>query len=276
MRSYRLDTEYADPTPLKVRIDTHMRYSERPDDPTTDVLTALDLTGTEHLADIGCGDARFLAHLSGSGHQGPLVGIDTSPAMVAAANAVPGVRGVFGSADRIPFDDNSFDALTARHMLHHLANPIAALREFRRTTKPGGMVAVVVNHPGTYPHTTELVAAHAATYGLGADHAVTMTVDSDTLPELMSEVFGEVRIQRTDNALVFDTPDPLVRFSEALFTFYGVTPNHPRRQAILNDLREDVEDWFTHHPGRTWRDPKGYIVATAVVDHQGSAPSAST
>ncbi|MFI7670195.1 class I SAM-dependent methyltransferase [Nocardia sp. NPDC049526] len=274
MCSYRLDAEYAEPTPLKVRIDTHERYSEFPDDPTANVLTALELTGTEHLADIGCGDARFLAHLADNGHRGPLVGIDTSPAMVAAANGVPGVRGVFGSADRIPFDDNSFDALTARHMLYHLANPLAALREFRRTTKPGGTVAVVVNHPGTYPYTTELVAAHAATYGLGVGEA--MTVDSDTLPELMSEVFGKVRIQRSDNALVFDTPDPLVRFAEALFTFYGVTPNHPRRRAILNDLREDVEDWFTHHPGKTWRDPKGYIVATAVVDHQGSAPSAST
>ncbi|MEV6138290.1 class I SAM-dependent methyltransferase [Nocardia sp. NPDC051990] len=274
MCSYRLDAEYADPTPLKVRIDTHEHYSERPDDPIADVLTALELTGTEDLADIGCGDARFLAHLAGGGHQGALVGIDTSPAMVAAANAVPRVRGVFGSADRIPFDDNSFDVLTARHMLYHLPNPVAALREFRRTTKPGGRVAVVVNHPGTHPHTTELVAAHAATYGLDVADAV--TVDSDTLPALMSEVFGEVRIQRSDNALVFDTPDPLVRFAEALFTFYGVTPNHPRRQVILNDLREDVEDWFTHHPGRTWRDPKGYIVATAVVDYQGSAPAAST
>ncbi|MEV5834592.1 class I SAM-dependent methyltransferase [Nocardia sp. NPDC052112] len=276
MCSYRLHAEYADSTPLKVRIDTHERYSEQPDDPTADVLAALDLTGTEHLADIGCGDARFLAQLAGSGHQGPLVGIDTSPAMVAAANAVPGVRGVYGSADRIPFDDNSFDTVTARHMLYHLANPVAALREFRRTTKPGGTVAVVVNHPGTCPHTTELVAAHAATYGIGAAETVTMTVDSDTLPALMSDVFGEVRIRRTDNALVFDTPDPLVRFAEALFSFYGVTPNHPRRQAILNDLREDVEDWFAHHPGRTWRDPKGYIVATTVVDHQGSAPAAST
>ncbi|WP_433734227.1 class I SAM-dependent methyltransferase [Nocardia sp. CA-129566] len=264
MCSYRLDAEYADPTPLKVRIDTHQRYSERPDDPAAAVLAALALTGTEHLADIGCGDARFLAQLAASGHQGPLVGIDTSPAMVAAADAVPGVRGVFGSAERIPFDDNSFEVITARHMLYHVADPIAALREFRRTTKPGGSVSVVVNHPGTYPYTSELVAAHAATYGAGS--AVTMTVDSDTLPEMMTRVFGDVRMHRSDNALVFDTPEPLVRFAEALLTLYGVTPNHPRRQAILTDLREDVEDWFTHHPEHTWRDPKGYLVATAVVE----------
>jgi len=266
MCSYRLDAEYADPTPLKVRIDTHERYSERPDDPAADVLAALALTGTEHLADIGCGDARFLAQLAAAGHQGPLVGIDTSPAMIAAADAVPRVRGVFGSAERIPFDDNSFDVITARHMLYHVPDPMAALREFRRTTKPGGSVTVVVNHPGTCPYTGELVAAHAATYGVGAGSAVINTVDSDTLPEMMAQVFGAVRIHRSDNALVFDTPEPLVRFAEALFTFHGVPPNHPRRQAILTDLREDVEDWFTHHPGRTWHDPKGYIVATAVLE----------
>ncbi|WP_330255293.1 class I SAM-dependent methyltransferase [Nocardia sp. NBC_00565] len=266
MCSYRLDAEYADPTPLQVRIDTHEKYSERPDDPGADVLAALSLTGTEHLADIGCGDARFLADLAARGHQGPLVGIDIAPAMVAEANAIPGVRGVFGSADRIPFDDDSFDVITARHMLYHVGNPPSALAEFRRATKAGGSVTVVVNHPRACPYTGELVAAHAATYGVTVGDAFAGTVDSDTLPAMMSDVFGDIRIHRSDNALVFDTPDPLIRFAEALFAFYGIPTHHPRRQDISADLRQDIEDWFTHHPGRTWRDPKGYIVVTAVVD----------
>ncbi|MCP2314898.1 Methyltransferase domain-containing protein [Nocardia amikacinitolerans] len=263
--SSRLDAEYADPTPLRVRIDTHERYSEKPHDPGGEVLAALALSGAEYLADVGCGDARFLARLVAYGHRGPLLGIDTSPAMVAAAQAVPGVRGVRADARRIPFDDNTFDVLTARHMLYHVPDPAAALHEFRRTTKPGGTVAVVVNHPETCPYIGELVDAHAASYGIEPDAAPPRTVDSETLPRLMSDIFGDVRVQRCDNALVFDSPAPLIRFAEAIFGCRGIEPDHPDRDAILADLSADVEDWFVHHPGRTWRDPKGYLVATALV-----------
>ncbi|MEV0032235.1 class I SAM-dependent methyltransferase [Nocardia sp. NPDC050793] len=263
--SSRLDAEYADPTPLRVRIDTHERYSEEPHDPSADVLAALDLSGTEYLADVGCGDARFLAKLVALGHRGPLLGIDTSAAMVAAADSVPGVRGIRADARRIPFDDNSFDVLTARHMLYHVPDPATALREFRRTTKPGGTVAVVVNHAETCLHLGELVDAHAASYGIDLGETPFRSVDSETLPGLMSDVFGAVRVQRHDNALVFDTPAPLIRFAEAIFGPRGIPADHPDRDAVLADLSADVEDWFAHHPGRTWRDPKGYVIATAVV-----------
>ncbi|WP_067846668.1 class I SAM-dependent methyltransferase [Nocardia lijiangensis] len=263
--SSRLDAEYADPAPLRVRIDTHARYSETTHDPGTDVLAALDLSGAEYLADVGCGDARFLARLMALGHRGPLVGIDTSAAMVAAAEAVPGVRGIRADARHIPFDDNTFDVLTARHMLYHVPDPQAALHEFRRTTKPGGTVAVVVNHAETCPHIGELVDAHAASYGIDLGEAPLRTVDSETLPGLMSDLFRAVRVQRRDNALVFDAPAPLIRFAEAIFGPRGIPADHPDRDAVLADLSADVEDWFAHHPGRTWRDPKGYVIATAIV-----------
>ncbi|WP_369797526.1 trans-aconitate 2-methyltransferase [Nocardia sp. CNY236] len=61
-------------------------------------MAALALTGSEDLADIGCGDGRFLAQLAEQGHHGRLVGLDNSTAMVAAADTVPGIEGVLGDA----------------------------------------------------------------------------------------------------------------------------------------------------------------------------------
>ncbi|MEV6279929.1 class I SAM-dependent methyltransferase [Nocardia sp. NPDC051832] len=261
----QLDAEYSDPTALQVRIDIHRRYSEKPHDPQADVLAAINLTGAEYLADIGCGDARFLASLAAAGHQGPLVGVDTSAAMVGSADLIPGVRGILADATRMPFDDNTFDVLTARHMLYHVPEPVAALAEFRRTTKPGGTVSVVVNRPRTCPRLRELITAHAATYGIDRTDAPPYTVDADSLPPLMNEVFGTATLLRRDNALVFDSPGPLIQFAESLFTFDGIGPGNPHRSAILTDLTADIEDWFTYHPGQAWRDPKGYLVATATV-----------
>ncbi|WP_228794426.1 class I SAM-dependent methyltransferase [Nocardia cyriacigeorgica] len=154
--------EYADPSGLRTRIETHARYSARRDDPIADVLSALALNGTEDLADIGCGDGRFLVELAASGHTGQLVGADIATPMAVAAAAVPACHGVRADARRLPFAANAFDVLTARHLLHHVAQPLAALAEFRRITRPGGVVAVVVNHPRPYRSLMNLLARHGA------------------------------------------------------------------------------------------------------------------
>ncbi|RBO86537.1 class I SAM-dependent methyltransferase [Nocardia puris] len=261
-----LASEYATLSPLQVRIDTHREHSERPDDPVSAVLGALALKGSEALADIGCGDGRFLADLRERGHRGRLVGLDSSAAMVTATAQLPDVRAVLGEAEALPFDDAEFDATTARHMLYHVPDPQRALRELRRVTRPGGRVVVVVNHAGTCARTRQLVLDRAAEHGISPTPGLLNAVDSTTLPDMMGEVFTDLHIRRYDNALVFHTPDPLLRFAEALFSFCGITPDHPHRSAILAALTTDIHTWFTTHPGQPWRDPKGYTVATATVE----------
>ncbi|WP_067650164.1 class I SAM-dependent methyltransferase [Nocardia harenae] len=261
-----LASEYADPTPLQVRIAAHRDYSERADDPAAAVLAAVRLTGAEDLADIGCGDARFLARLSAGGHAGRLVGVDTAPAMIAAANAVPGVDGVPGDIRALPFGDDEFDVCTARHMLYHVPDPPAALRELRRVTRPGGTVVLTVNHARTCARTRELVCLHARSHGLRPpDGMLNDAVHSATLPPMMREVFGDVTVENYDNALIFDRPRPLIAFAEALFSFCGVAAGEPRRAQVLGDVSDEVERWFAERPGAVWRDPKGYIVVAATV-----------
>ncbi|WP_040703620.1 MULTISPECIES: class I SAM-dependent methyltransferase [Nocardia] len=261
-----LASEYADTSPLQVRIDTHARHSEHPDDPITHVLDALELTGGEDLADIGCGDGRFLAHLARSGHRGRLVGVDNSPAMVTATAVVPGVEAVLAEAAALLFADDEFDRTTARHMLYHVPDPAAALREFARVTRPGGRVSVTVNHHATAACTRELITDCARPYGLRPAEHMTNGVDSTTLPDLMKTTIGEPQIQVFDNALVFDNAPPLIRFAEALFSFCGIDTASPHRAEILDAVTTEIRDWFASHPGRVWRDPKGYIVATAIIE----------
>ncbi|MCC3328286.1 class I SAM-dependent methyltransferase [Nocardia abscessus] len=260
-----LSSEYATTTPLQVRIDTHTHHSEHPDDPISAVLDALELTGTEALADIGCGDGRFLAQLAEHGHRGRLVGVDNSAAMVTTADARPGVSGVLGNAEQLPLTDGEFDRTTARHMLYHVPDPGQALRELRRITRPGGRVAVTVNHPGTCTRTRQLVLDHARRCGLNPAEELTNSVNSTTLAPMMRAVFPDTQIRRFDNALIFDTAAPLIRFAEALFSFCGVSHDSPHRAAILAAVTANIEEWFTNHRGEVWRDPKGYIVATAIL-----------
>ena len=47
-----------------------------------------------------------------------------------------------GDIMALPFEDASFDVVHAHQVLQHLADPVGALAEMRRVTRPGGIVAV--------------------------------------------------------------------------------------------------------------------------------------
>jgi demethylmenaquinone methyltransferase / 2-methoxy-6-polyprenyl-1,4-benzoquinol methylase len=72
-----------------------------------------------------------------------VVGLDQSPEMLAEARRRlgPNVRLVEGTAERLPFADASFDALTFTYLLRYVADPAATLRELARVVRPGGTMA---------------------------------------------------------------------------------------------------------------------------------------
>ncbi len=50
----------------------------------------------------------------------------------------------YGHATSLPFHDHSLDYVIASHVLEHVANPIAALAEWYRVLRPGGIIYLVV------------------------------------------------------------------------------------------------------------------------------------
>ncbi|MEV6975129.1 methyltransferase domain-containing protein [Kitasatospora sp. NPDC093806] len=101
------------------------------------------------VLDIGCGPGTItaeLAELVGPG--GRVVAADTSAEVLAAAARHAAGRGlanvVFEVADvhRLPYADGEFDVVHAHQVLQHVTDPVGALRELRRVTAEGGVVAV--------------------------------------------------------------------------------------------------------------------------------------
>jgi ubiquinone/menaquinone biosynthesis C-methylase UbiE len=67
---------------------------------------------------------------------------------------------VQADAARLPFADGAFDLVVARGVLHHLPDVTGALREWRRTLRPGGAVVLVSEPtPTVERHGTVLVRA---------------------------------------------------------------------------------------------------------------------
>jgi demethylmenaquinone methyltransferase/2-methoxy-6-polyprenyl-1,4-benzoquinol methylase len=78
-----------------------------------------------------------------------VVALDQSEEMLTGARAKlasdPGlarrIELVRGEAERLPFDDASFDCLTFTYLLRYVDDPAATLRELARVVRPGGTVA---------------------------------------------------------------------------------------------------------------------------------------
>ncbi len=91
------------------------------------------------LADIGGGTGNYALALRGEGWE-PVV-VDRSAEMLALA-AAKGLETVRADAQRLPFEDESFDAATMISMLHHVEDRDAALAEARRILRPGGRLVL--------------------------------------------------------------------------------------------------------------------------------------
>ena len=93
--------------------------------------------------EIGSGTGYFTLNLLQAGVVREAVATDISPGMLDALQASAdriGVRveTVVADAERLPFEDGSFDLVLGHAVLHHIPDLDQAFREFARVLKPGG------------------------------------------------------------------------------------------------------------------------------------------
>jgi SAM-dependent methyltransferase len=79
----------------------------------------------------------------------PVPGLDPRPIFVDCFKSFgtePNLADYYGHACALPFHDHSLDYVVASHVLEHVANPVAALAEWYRVVRPGGILYLVVPH----------------------------------------------------------------------------------------------------------------------------------
>jgi len=110
-----------------------------------EAIEMLDIQPSDHVLDVGCGTGFATEALLTKTDN--VYGLDQSAHQLEKAYAKFGKRGPVrfhrGDAERLPFADDSFDVVWSSGSIEYWPNPVDALEELRRITKPGGQVLVV-------------------------------------------------------------------------------------------------------------------------------------
>lgn len=94
------------------------------------------------ILDVGCGNGNLFTILPDGKYE--LFGIDFSEKMIIEAKEKCGDKASFlvGDAEKLPFDDNSFDIIVCNASFHHYINPDIVLMEMQRVLKDGGKLLI--------------------------------------------------------------------------------------------------------------------------------------
>ncbi len=93
------------------------------------------------ILDVGCGTGANLMMLS---EYGDAEGVDVSEDALSFCRERGLQKVRLGAAEELPYEDGTFDLVTAFDVVEHIDDDLAGLREMRRVLRPGGRVLLFV------------------------------------------------------------------------------------------------------------------------------------
>lgn len=105
------------------------------------------LAPEDSVLDIGCGPGAAVRSAASVVTAGLAAGVDRSPAMIDIARKrsaeLDNVSFEVGSAEALPFDDDTFTVVWTVHAFHHWENREQGLSEAHRVLAPGGRLLIL-------------------------------------------------------------------------------------------------------------------------------------
>ena len=206
-----LKHQYGTAERLRIRQEAHRLYSETTTDFAGWLFGLLDAQPGDLLLDVGCGPGTFSPRLRTRGVT--IVALDASLGMVKEVQAQGEAAQLPAQADAqaLPIASASCNRVMANHMLYHVPDQLAALREMRRVVKPGGRVLISANAAGNHAELLDLHEAAAAQLGMaalpGTDHRFN-TGDG----ERVRSVFPTAVLHDQHNAFAFPTTESALAY----------------------------------------------------------------
>lgn len=229
------------------------------------------LRAGQDLLDVGCGPGTITADLAAAVAPGRVVGVDRATEVLdEARQAAPGIELRVADVYALDLPDDSFDVTHAHQVLQHLTDPVAALVEMRRVTRPGGLVAARDADYATFRWWPDVPGLHG---WLALYHAVARSngAEPDAGRRLLawSHAAGFDDVSATASVWCFATPEDRAWWStswaERVTSSAFAVQATDRGLATADDLRRIADAWLEWgaHPDGWLTLVHGEVLATA-------------
>lgn len=233
-----LTEQYADASNLNVRIALHERYSTAEREFWPWVFDQFDLPDDARVLSLGCGPGNlWKANAERVPDDWNVAVTDFSPGMVTEADEnLADCQNGFGfavaDAATIPFAEETFDAVTANHMLYHVPDRERAFREIRRVLNASGTLYATTNGERNNRELRDVMGAFV-------DEPLTRgdAFQLENGGEQLREFFDSVERRRFEDALRVTDVEPLVAYALSCEEFAGVSA---LREAFEREFEEGV------------------------------------
>lgn len=115
------------------------------------ILEEAEIGSGDIVLDVGCGWGRIISGIKKFVPDSNIVGIDQNEMRLNIARDIlddlslsNGVELVLGDADKLEFENNSFDVVVSTRLLQYVPDPMRTIREFYRVLKAGGTIVITV------------------------------------------------------------------------------------------------------------------------------------
>lgn len=221
---------------LQVKLDVHREFSFPPLNFAEIASQLLSLSGKERILDIGCGKGNILHDLRKKyHHQGTIVGLDVASTF----NRGPAILFIQGNALRLPFADDSFEIITAFHVLSHFSQIRPLMQEIKRVIRPGGRFLATANSLLNYPHVSEYRKRVFSLYGWGEPVFTTTRFNAENADKILSEYWSYTFTTIATSELRI----PLERFTPYFMANIPLWEKRPNSEEELRNIALLVQNW---------------------------------
>ena len=260
--------QYSDADRLRIRIETHERYSQGHTERILDnAVQALCLSPRVQVLDVGCGAGGWHPRIAAAG--ATIVGVDLMPGMIREAQVLgaslePTPVFAQGDAQALPFGDATFDRVVCAGVLYHVPDVEQALGEMRRVLRPGGRAVVSTNGAYAMRRIYELHACAAREVGY---EPLPITAGHFTMDDLhqVEQVFPSAERHVLEGALVFKTAEPALRFyaTNRIDAIRDRPPDGSHRARLLRPMRQQIDAIIEQDGAFTVPKSVGFFVGVA-------------